>query len=116
MSQFFTERERPFVAGAAMNIHLRVTLTAGQLQLADATTKEIGTLFRNSTSGKEVGVTLRTAQGTIQMVASEAIGAGAEVFAAAGGKVATSGTVSIGHALSAGSGDNSIIEVLRNAA
>jgi hypothetical protein len=45
-------------------------------------------------------------------VASAAIDAGAKVYAAAGGKVAPTGTLLIGTALDAASANNSVIEVI----
>lgn len=61
--------------------------------------------------GVQIGVQLLGKGATKRMVASAAIGAGVEVFAAASGKIATSGTVNVGTSLTAAAADGDIIEV-----
>ena len=118
MSQYVDGPSKAFTAGAAIAQYLRVKLTAGKLAVAGLTDKEIGTLEAASFADLDTRtVRLRTAAGTTKMVASEAISAGSAVHTAAGGKVSdTAATTSflIGTALSSASGDNSVIEVLRN--
>lgn len=105
---------KTFTAGAAIGANLRVKLSAGVLAAAGSTDVEIGTLQEESfASGDVRAVLLRNAAGTAEMVASEAITAGNPVYAAASGKVAASGTVLLGIAISAASADGDIIEVLR---
>jgi hypothetical protein len=105
---------RTFPANTAIGKHRRVILSSGFLALAGASDRELGTVEYPILTGEESGtVRLRTAEGTTQMVAGGSITAGANVFAAANGKVASTGTVLLGTALTAASGDNSVIEVLR---
>jgi hypothetical protein len=59
-----------------------------------------------------VGVRLHSAQGTRKMIASGAITAGNPCYAAASGKIASSGTVYCGIALETSANDGDIIEVL----
>jgi len=105
---------RQFPAGAAIAQYLRVKYASSVLATASSTEQEVGTMeVASFASGDVVSVRLRTAQGTCKMVASEAITACAPIYAAASGKVASSGTVLIGYAITAASGDGSVIEVLR---
>lgn len=114
MSQFVVTPTKTFTAGAAIAVHLRVKLSAGVLAAAGSTDVELGTMENASfASGDEVAVRLRTAQGTAKMVATEAITAGNPVYAATGGKIASSGTVYVGTACEAAGAENDVIEVLR---
>jgi hypothetical protein len=75
---------------------------------------DIGTLTEASFADGDVrAVHLANAQGTCKMVASVAITSGDLVYAAAGGKVAATGTVVIGEAMEASTADGDVIEVLR---
>lgn len=113
MSQQLLTHTKTFTASGALGVHLRVK-TPSSLALAGATDHELGTLVQPTfAAGDEVAVHLRTAQGTVKMVASEAITAGNPVYAAASGKIAASGTVLIGIALEAATANNDVIEVLR---
>lgn len=113
MSQFFETNLRGFTAGGALGQYLRVTGSAS-LSLAGSTTVELGTLENATFASGDLGqVRLRTANGTAKMVAAGAITAGNPVYAAASGKVASSGTVFVGTALEAATADNDVIEVLR---
>lgn len=114
MSQFFDTSTRPDVAAAAIAQHLRVK-TPGALALAGAADVELGTMEVACTAAGPTTVRLRTAKGTCKMVASAAITAGVTVYAAANGKIAASGTVTIGTALEAATADGDVIEVLRHA-
>jgi hypothetical protein len=80
--------------------------------VATATDVEIGTMDIPAVAAGPATVRLRTAEGTRKMVASGAISKNAEVYAAAGGKVAGSGTVFVGTAMEAAAADNDVIEVL----
>lgn len=120
MSQLVETPTKSFASGAALAIYRRVKLAAGVLQYASSTEQEIGTLESatfadaNLASGySNVSVRLRTAQGTAKMVAGDAITAGNPVYAAANGKIASSGTILLGIALEASTTDGDIIEVLR---
>jgi hypothetical protein len=112
MSQFFSAPTRPDTAAGAIAQHLRVK-TPGALVVAGASDIEIGTMEIPATAAGPATVRLRTAEGTAKMVASEAITAGDPVYAAAGGKVAATGTVFVGNAMEAAGANNDVIEVLR---
>ena len=104
---------------AALAPYLRVMITSGNLALAGAHDKEVGTTLRRVlTSGLGVSdlaaVVLRTAQGTVKMIASAAVTQFALVYGAASGKVsATRNGNLIGMALTATTADGDELEVLR---
>lgn len=114
MPEFVEGRTRTFQAGAALVQHRRVKLSSGKLAYADADdTDVLGTMAREAFAVDEyVAVVLANAEGTQIMVASEAITVGTVVQAAADGKVAATGTVGVGIALSAAVAANDWIEVL----
>jgi len=113
MPGYVEECCRQFSASAAIGQYLRVK-TASSLALAGSTDVELGTMeVASLAAGDVVSVRLRTAEGTCKMVASEAITADNPVYAAASGKVAASGTVLVGTAMTGASANNSVIEVLR---
>lgn len=113
MSQFVETPTKAFPAAAALGLYLRVTLTSGQAALAGAGVAGIGTIDTPSFAANEpCTVRLWSAQGTRKMVANGAITSGAPVYAAAGGKVSSTGTLCVGRALEASGADNDIIEVL----
>jgi hypothetical protein len=113
MSQYVETNLKGFTAGGALGQYLRVT-GATSLSLAGASTVELGTLESATFAAGDLGqVRLRTANGTAKMVALTAITAGNAVYAAAGGKVAATGTVFVGTALEAAGADGDVIEVLR---
>lgn len=111
MSQFFESPTRPDTAAGAIAQHLRVK-TTGALVVATATDVELGTMDTPAVAAGPCTVRLRTAQGTRKMVASVAITKGNPVYAAAGGKIAATGSVFVGTALEAAGADNDVIEVL----
>lgn len=119
MSQYVETATRTFIAGGALAAHIRVKLSSGKLAAAAANEEEIGTTERAAfADGDTISVRLRTAQGTVKMTAGGPITSGAAVNGAASGKIdddAGAGSVKIGIALEAASGDGSIIEVLRHA-
>jgi len=114
MSQYVSGPTRTDVAAGAIAQHLRVK-TVGALVVATAADVELGTMENACTAAGPCTVRLRNAGGTAKMVASAAITAGVTVYAAAGGKIASSGTVTVGTALEAATADNDVIEVLRHA-
>jgi hypothetical protein len=59
-----------------------------------------------------ITVRLRSAEGTSKVIASEAITEGNPVYAAAGGKVAASGTILEGYAQHSVTGNNSVLEIV----
>lgn len=120
MSQFVETPTKGFASGAALSAFRRVKLSSGVLQYAGAAEMGIGTIDEatfadtNYSSGyTNAAVRLWTAQGTRKMVAAGAIAAGADVWAAASGKVndVASGTY-VGKALEAATADGDVIEVL----
>ncbi len=113
MSQFVETNLKAFTAGAAIDQYLRVKLASGVLQVATAADQALGTVEVESfASGDVVPVRLYSAVGSRKMVASVAITAGNLVYAAAGGKVAATGTVVEGIALETSTADGDIIEVM----
>lgn len=114
MSQYVEGPTRTFAVSSALGQYLRVKVSGGVLALAGSTDVELGTLENPVLTGATYGsVRLRTAQGTVKMVASEAITAGNPVYAAASGKVASSGTVYCGTAVEAAGANGDVFEVLR---
>ena len=111
MSQYFTSGTRPDVAAGAIAQHLRVK-TTGALVVATASDVSLGTMLNPATAAGPCTVLLANAQGTRKMVALDAITKGNAVYAAAGGKVAASGTVVEGRAMEASGADNDVIEVM----
>lgn len=117
MASFVEASVRAYACTAALAKYRRVKLSGGALAYAGSTDQELGTLTTDTfavTDAVDVGVKLRNCEGTELMVASEAISAQAEVYAAANGKIAASGTVRIGRAQEAASADGDVIEVLRD--
>lgn len=113
MSQFVETNLKAFTAGAAIDQYLRVKLASGVLQVATAADQALGTVEVESfASGDVVPVRLYSAVGSRKMVASVAITAGNLVYAAAGGKVAATGTVVEGIAIETSTADGDIIEVM----
>lgn len=115
MSQYNDTGTRSFTTAGAITRFARVILgSGGTVTVAGASDKDIGTARDATASGENVTVTLLNKSGSAKHVASAAIAAGAEVEAAASGKIATkaSGTA-IGYALEAAAADGDIIEVLR---
>lgn len=104
-----------FTAGAAIAPMLRVKLSSGKLALAGVNDFELGVnVNRTYADGDPATVDLRTGEGTTPMIAAGVIAAGADVFAAASGKVAATGSLKIGKTLNAASADGDEIEVLRD--
>jgi hypothetical protein len=113
MAQYCETPTKTFECGEALSQYLRVKLSSLKLVAAGASDVEIGTIEEDSFAAGDLrSVRLRTAQGTRKMVASEAITAGNQVYASAGGKVAPTGTVCCGTALESATANNDIIEVL----
>jgi hypothetical protein len=115
MSQYVESPTKTFVASGALGQYLRVKDNgSGQLSLAGASDVGLGVLELPTFAAAEPAtVRLHTAQGTRKMVASEAFAtAFATVYAAASGKVATTGTLIVGIAMETASGDDSVFEVL----
>lgn len=102
-----------FIATTALAANLRVKLASGKLVVAVADDNELGTLETAALAADApVAVIPRGEACVRKMVAAGAITQHAAVFAAAGGKIAATGTLPRGIAMTAASGDGSIIEVL----
>lgn len=114
MSQYVENSRKAFTAGAAIAQYLRVKLSAGKLAAAGVGDQCIGTLDEASFADGDVkNVRLRNTPGTVKMVAAGAITAGAQVFAAASGKIDdTPNAFPEGIALEAAANNGDIIEVL----
>lgn len=103
-----------FTATSALGSrHLLVSQTsATAVDTASATTPALGTVDNITTSASEGVTVLFLGKGdTKKVVASEAISVDAKVYQAAGGKVATTGTLFIGYALTASAADGDILEL-----
>lgn len=102
-----------FPNNSALGRALRVTMSAGYLVVAGASTDEYGTLQDSVLSTDPYASVLPLGYfGVREYVANGSISQYATVFAAASGKVGSSGTLRRGVALEAASGDGSIIRVL----
>lgn len=116
--QFLEGNHKAFTNGnTARAQYVRVVLTAGVLELASATQREIGITTRRIEADVAGDVLLRTANGTVPMIAAGAIAAGAVVYTAASGKindVQATGAFRVGIALEAATADGDVIEILRD--
>ena len=106
-------------AGVDLVNHRLVKLSGGQAvyNTAAGTDNPVGATKLNAKSGDDVSIHPMNKEGTMEICAAGAISRGADVFAAADGKIqalpAGAGTYRrIGMAMAAASGDGSIIEVL----
>lgn len=85
---------------------------ADHIAVAGAGDVPMGTVDDEAAAAEEhVAVKLLGKGPSKRMVASEAIGAGVRVYSAAGGKVATSGTLCVGVSITASTGDGVELEV-----
>jgi hypothetical protein len=88
MAQFVDSNTKTFIAGGALDQHLRVKLSSGKLTAAGVADDWIGTTCQEAfADGDVVDVRLRSASGTSKYIAAGAITTGARVYAAASGKV-----------------------------
>ncbi len=106
-----------FPNNSALGRATRVTMSAGYLVAAGATTDEFGTLQDSVLSTDTYASVLPLGYfGVREYIANAAISQYATVWAASSGKVSsTPGTLRRGIALEAASGDGSIIRVLMQA-
>lgn len=112
MSQYFDGNTRPDVAASALAAHLRVK-TSGALVVATSSDLELGTMESACTAAGPCTVRLRTATGTAKFIANGAITINNPVYAADGGKVASSGSIRVGTSLETVTADGDVIEVVR---
>lgn len=99
--------------GTAIDPYLRVTWNGSVVSAAGNGVRGHGTVDHRVLAN-DLAVTLVPfgLGGTRKMVAAGAFAKGATLSAAASGKVDDSGTVAVGIAMEASSGNNSIVEVL----
>lgn len=114
---YSTERTKTFQASAALAAWRRVRLDGdGKLAYAsDSSTDCIGSTDAPILAANDyASVVARTAQGTVILTASatESIAAGDAVYAAANGKIAKTGTVLVGEALTGAEVDGDLLEVM----
>jgi len=110
-----SDSPKSITSGETLAIWRRVRISGATVVYADATHHGIGvTQAVVGTSGDEATIRLDT-QGTQKGVATGAISAGAAVYAAADGKIASSGTVELGKCLEAATAANDVIEYVPEA-
>lgn len=117
MSQFNDTGCKAFEADAAITQWARVKLDSdGKVTTCGLTDKGIGVATRAATAaGDIIDVALDSKPGTIKMIASEALDAGATVYSEASGKVqdtAQATAFQVGVAMEAATADGDIIEVM----
>ena len=108
----YTDSPVTFKSGEAIAAFLRVVSHGRTIKKATSTEFGFGVTINGVAINKDVGVRFYTHGGTCKMTASGVIVAGREVYAANGGKIAGSGTITIGTALDSATGDGSVIEVI----
>lgn len=118
MTQFVHAPLRAFQPAAAIAAaYLRVKISSsGTISTAAATDFAIGTIEAIASGATDTPkpVRLRSAEGTVKMVANGAIAKGALVYGAAGGKVSATDNGNLeGIAFDSASADGDVIEVMR---
>ena len=117
MSQHIEGPRKTFKAATALEAFRRVKITdpttvPKTVGYAGATDMAIGVTERYHAADADCAIYLANAQGTRKMMAADAITGGEEIYAAANGKVASTGTVVEGKALESVTADGDILEVL----
>ena len=110
--------EKTYMAEVAIAQHLRVKKgsAANEVDIAAAEDDFIGTALRRAAINEPVAVRSWKDASSFICVASGAISANADVYGAAGGKVAGSGTTKIGVAEHGASADGDFVTVIRDTA
>lgn len=114
MSQYVDAPTKTFETAGAIGQWIRVAHsgTGNVVAAAAVDVKGIGHMEYGALGATlRATVRLHNAEGTQKAIASEAITSGAEVFAAADGEVATTGTVSMGFAMHAVAADGDVVEI-----
>lgn len=103
------------IADAALSLQyllVKFGTDAGHFAVAGAADRPVGTCLDIPAAGESAAIgLLGCADETRTMVAAGIIAAGDQVFAAAGGKIAATGTVCVGTALQAAAAANDEIQV-----
>jgi hypothetical protein len=103
---------KSYIAGTDLAIFIRVVLQSdGTVIAAGNSEAGIGVTQGNALAGGEITVRLFNAEGTLQVTAAGAISNGAVAYAAADGKIASSGTIPVAIAQEATSANDDQIEV-----
>ena len=100
------------VGTGGVNRYERVKISSGTVVTAGDEEYAIGFAEETVAEGFSVTVKLINVSGSFKAIASDAITAGTDCFAAADGKVESAGTTARFHALEASTADGDIIEVL----
>ncbi len=117
MSQMIEGPRKTYLAAAGIGAHLRVKITDGStkpptVNVAGASDPSVGVTEAYQAAAGPIAILLVNAQGTRKMHATGAITSGNPVYAAAAGKVASSGTVVEGYAQETTTATGDIFEVL----
>ncbi len=117
MSQMIEGPRKTYLGAASIGANLRVKITDGTtkpptINVAGASDPSIGVTEEFLAAAGPIAILLANAQGTRKMVATGAITSGNSVYAAAAGKVASSGTVVEGAAMETTTALNDVFEVL----
>ena len=80
---------KAFTAGEALATNRLVKLSAGSVVYADSDEAFIGSTEFACDSGEDVTVRLKNVSGTVELVAAEAVAAGATLYTGADGTVAS---------------------------
>jgi len=118
MSQYIEGPRKCFTAGEAIAANLRVYVSAvtgahgPTVSIAGSANQCVGVVETYTASGAPCTVLLANAPGTRKMVASGVITGGNACYAAASGKVASTGTIIEGMALETTGANNDILETL----
>lgn len=118
MAEFIDGPSKSYIANGAISIHQRVKLeSAGTVAVAGLTDRDIGTAFETVADGKPITIILSSKQGTVKMIAIEAMNIGVVVYTETDGKVqdtAQSTAYLVGTNMGpAPTTDGDIIEVMR---
>lgn len=117
MSQMIEGPRKTYLGAASIGANLRVKITDGTtkpptINVAGASDPSIGVTEEFLAAAGPIAILLANAQGTRKMVATGVITSGNAVYAAASGKVASSGTVVEGTAMETTTALNDVFEVL----
>ncbi len=111
--QFNDSGVKTYASTAALAKHRLVKKSGASVEYNTASDRPVGSTLNPSFNAEEpVPVRLTNCPGTFLATASEAIGLNGDCFAAADGKVASTGTVLVGTAEIAATADGDVIEVM----